>query len=176
MPRLLLALVLILSLASPALAADPPEVVSGVPADVFNFVCWAAGVIIAAEAVAIVGLFRTKIASIEVPESPSCGLTPDEHEALIWLRNTHDSRDEDGILNWVTPRSYGTILKKLEAAADNAREASAIRTEGQQREDRLRGTYEGRLLKAEVRAENATRQFQELLEWAAGKKEDPNAS
>lgn len=176
MPRLVLALILVLALAAPALAADPPEVVSGVPADVFNFVCWAAGVIIAAEAAGIVALFRTKIASIEVPEAPSCGLTPDEHEALIWLRNTHDSRDENGILNWVYPREHGVILKKLAAAAENAREASGIRTEAQQREDRLRGTYEGRLLKAEVRAENATRQFQELLEWAAGKKEDPNAS
>ena len=95
----------------PAIAygQDPrPDVTSGVPADVFNYFAWAAGIIILGLVGAVVALFRGR----------SGGLSAEEHEWLKWLKETHDSKDADGILSWMVPRAsineILTYVKKQE--------------------------------------------------------------
>ena len=39
------------------------------------------------------------------------GLTDDEHAWLKELHAMHDNRDDDGVLKWWVPRSWGDIVK-----------------------------------------------------------------
>jgi flagellar motility protein MotE (MotC chaperone) len=130
-------LLLLILLPTVAYGQDPrPEVVSTVPADVFNYFAWAAGIIIAAQAAGVVALFK---------RSGKAGLSQEEHEWLKWLKDTHDQRDTDGILTWMVPRPWGEILKNVQEAVKQQMEVDEVRERLEQEQTERREQVEALL-------------------------------
>ena len=119
-----------------AYAQDPrPEVTTAVPADVFNYFAWAAGIIVVGLVAGIVALFRRQ---------GMTGLSKEESEWLKWLQIAHDSKDSDGVYNWMVPRSWGTVitqvaicLKKQEEIVDVRKRLEQEQTERRQQVETL---------------------------------------
>ncbi len=95
-----------------------PKVTESVSAEMFNYFAWAAGVVILGLVAAIGILWRSRGQS---------GLSAEEHEWLKWLKDTHDNRDQDGILTWVVPRPWGEILKNIQEAIKQQSEIEEVR-------------------------------------------------
>ena len=89
----------ILLLVAPAIvfAQEPrPKVVTEVPADLFNYFAWAAGVVIAALVAAIVVLYRSKSAGLSIEQATSLKKVHDDLLPLVEkLESEQEGRRED---------------------------------------------------------------------------------
>lgn len=120
-----------------AYGQDPrPEVISTVPADVFNYFAWAAGVLIVGLVGAIITLFKRQ---------GKTGLSSEEHEWLKWLKDVHDNRDQDGILGWMVPRPWGEMLSNIAQAVKQQAEVADVRDRLEQEQTERREQVEALL-------------------------------